>query len=261
MKAAPAENNGPKIEKEASLYNGEVTIQRGDFGGNSHAYYWVERGYFVPGVTSVLRILDKPALLQWAANKATDYVRQSMPENANKAKIGEICDKAKSEWRRIRDEAGDIGTQVHAMAEALFNGLPIQVPSDPRAQNGLKALQEWIKANDVRPIEQERIVFSKSVFVAGTMDLLCALNGKLAQVDFKTGSGIYPEHLFQTGMYRDAFQEETGERIELNVIVNLDKKTGNPKILEITDENELRLHADTFKRAKALKENLDKVRL
>lgn len=254
-----AKKKEAEIEISASLYGGGVTIQRGNFGRLKHAYYWVEQNKFIPGVTSVLGILDKPALLPWAAGQATEYVRANLPEGATKAQIKEVCEKAKTEWRRVRDEAGDIGSAVHAVAEAIFNGLPIELPQDERAQNGVKALQTWIVDNRIRPIETELIVFSKSCYVAGTMDLLADVNGKLTQVDFKTGSGIYPEHLFQTGIYRHAWMEEHGEPIEQNIIVNLNKRTGEPKIVIISDRDELQFHADTFLRCKALSENLRKM--
>lgn len=257
--AKPKLKSEPKIEISASLYEGQVTIQRGDFGRKKHAYYWLEKGYFVPGVTSILGILDKPALLPWAAGLASKYVQKNLPENATKEQIEAVCEKAKIEWRSVRDAAGDIGTQVHAVAESMFKGEPIALPSDPLAINGVKALQEWIANNDIQPIEVERIVFSKSCFVAGTMDMLAAVNGKLTQVDFKTGKGVYPEHKFQTAIYGKAWAEENGEEIEQIIIVNLNKETGVPKILPITDRAEMQFYADTFLRIKAVSDNLKKM--
>lgn len=249
----------PRIELSASLYGGSVTIQRGDFGRKKHAYYWLEKGYFVPGVTSILSILDKPALLPWAAGLASKYVQANLPENASKEQIAEICEKAKIEWRSVRDAAGDIGTQVHSFAENLFRGRPAIVPTDLQAQKGVQALQAWIAENDVQPIEVERVVFSQSCFVAGTMDMLAAVNGKLTQVDFKTGKDVYPEHKFQTGIYKRAWEEENGETIEQNIIVNLNKQTGKPKILVLDNQDEMNFHADTFLRIKAVNDNLKKM--
>jgi len=254
-----ARRNQPVIEKEASLYNGEVTIQRGDFGRKKHAYYWVEKGYFVPGVTSILRILDKPALLPWAAGLASKYVQDNLPENATKQQIAEVCEKAKTEWRSVRDAAGDIGTAVHAFAENLFKGIPQALPENPFVQNGVKALQAWIAENDIKIIDTELVVFSKKCFVAGTMDLLASVNGKLSQVDLKTGKGIYPDHKFQTGIYKRAWEEEAGEKIEQNIIVNLNKLNGKPKILTIDNQDEMDFHADTFLRIKSVNENLKKM--
>jgi hypothetical protein len=249
----------PRIELSASLYGGSVTIQRGDFGRQKHAYYWVEKGYFVPGVTSILKILDKPALLNWAAGLAANYVAQNLPNEPTKEQTKAICEKAKTEWREVRDAAGDVGTQIHKFAENLFRGIPQALPDDPLVQNGIKALQEWIAANDVQPIEVERVVFSQACFVAGTKDLLAAVNGKLSQVDLKSGSGIYPEHMFQTGIYKRCWEEENREQIQQNIIVNLNKKTGKLKTLVIDNQDEMNFHADTFLRAKALNDNLKKM--
>lgn len=257
--ASAKRKSEPQIEISASLYEGQVTIQRGNFGRIKHAYFWLEKGYFVPGVTSILGILDKPALLPWAAGLASKYVQENLPENATKDQIKEVCEKAKSEWRSVRDEAGDIGTEVHAFAENLFRGKPTAVPSNPLVQNGVTALQAWIAEHDIQPIEIERVVFSQACFVAGTMDMLAAVNGKLTQVDFKTGKGIYPEHKFQTGIYKRAWEEENRERIEQNIIVNLDKLTGKPKILVLDNQDEMDFHADTFLRIKAVNDNLKKM--
>lgn len=259
MASAKLKKDEPRIELSASLYGGSVTIQRGDFGRKKHAYYWVEKGYFVPGVTSILSIIDKPALLPWAAGLASKYVQENLPENATKEQIAEVCEKAKTEWRSVRDGAGDIGTQVHKFAENIFHGKPQALPENPFVLNGIKALQTWIAENDVQIIEIEKVVFSKSCFVAGTMDLLAAVNGKLSQVDFKTGSGIYPDHKFQTGIYKRAWEEENGEKIEQNIIVNLNKKTGKPKILLLDNQDEMNFHADTFLRIKAVSDNLKKM--
>lgn len=253
------ENNGPKIEIEASLYGGTITIQRGDFGRKKHAYYWAEKDLFVPGVTSILGILDKPALLPWAAKMAGEYVKANLPEGASKAQIEAVCEKAKTEYNSIKEAAGDIGTQVHKVAESLFMGQPIEMPANPLAINGIRALQDWLSANDVRPIDCEKVVFSKSAYFAGAMDLLCALNGKLTEIDLKTGSGIYDSHYFQTAAYKFAWEEEHQEEIEQIAIVNTNKLTGKPKIKLITDRAEMQFYTDTFLRTKSLSDNLKKM--
>lgn len=253
-------DTGPRIEVEASLYGGTVTIQRGDFGRKRHAYYWAEKDLFVPGVTSILGILDKPALLPWAAKMAGEYVKINLPENAPREQIEAVCEKAKTEYNTIKEAAGDVGTQVHAIAESLFKGQPVEIPTDPLVINGLKALQEWISENNVQPIDTELITFSKSAYFAGTMDLLASVNGKLTQVDLKTGSGIYNEHYFQTAAYKFAWEEDNrGELIEQIIILNTNKKTGKPKIRLIDDQAEMQFYTDTFLRTKAVSDNLKKM--
>lgn len=257
--AQKEEDEAPFDGLEAKLYDGTVTIQRGDFGSNKHAYFWKERNTFIPGATSILGILAKPALIQWAANKTSEYVVQNLKEGASKEEIERVCLEAKEKHVRLKEEGGDVGTKIHALAEKLFKGQPIEVPTEPMVLNGFNALREWIAANDVQPIESEKIVFSKSAFVAGTMDLLAAVNGKLAQVDLKSSTGIYPDHKFQVGGYKFCWEEESGEVIEQNIILHLNKKNGKMKPYVIDDKRELQFHVDTFLRTKALSENLRKM--
>lgn len=250
----------PIIEKEASIYNGTITIQLGEFGRKKHAYYWVEKDYFIPGVTSTLGILDKPALIPWAASMASGYIQDNLPENADKSQIAEVCKKAKTHYRDFTDKAADIGTEVHLYAQNLFKGEPIQVPDNSLVINGVQALHTWLNENQVQPIDVEQIVFSKSAFFAGMVDLLAGVNGKLSLVDFKTGKDIYREHRIQTaGAYRFAWEEEHQEQIEQVIIVNTNKLTGIPKIEIIDDPSELQLYADIFLRTKSLNDLLKKL--
>lgn len=254
-----SEVNGPRIEIEAKLYGDTITIQRGDFGRKKHAYYWKEKDLFVPGVTSILGILDKPALLPWAAKMAGEYVKANLPVGATQEQINSVCELAKTEYNTIKEAAGDIGHQIHAIAEALFQGRPIEMPADPLVVNGVKALQEWIADNDVRPIDTEKVVFSKSAYFAGTMDLLAAVNGDLTDVDIKSGSGIYNEHCFQTAGYNFAWEEEHKEKIKKTIILNTNKKTGKVKIRVIDDPDEMQFYTNTFLRIKAVSDNLKRM--
>ena len=257
---APSSSEGAHIELEAKLYGDTVTIQRGDFGRKKHAYFWKERGLFVPGATGVLGILDKPALIQWAANKAADHVAKNLKPGATKEEIASICAEAKKQHVRLKEEGGTVGSNVHELAQKLFMGQPISVPDDKPTRNGLIALQAWLTENDVRPIDIEKVVFSKAAYFAGTFDLLCSLNGKLTLVDLKTSSFVYDEHKMQLGGYRFAWEEEHhGEQIEQLCILHLDKKTGKMKQYTWDDFGTMQFFTDTFLRAKALSENVKKM--
>src|SRR5688500_10214772 len=129
------------IEIEASLYGGAVTIQRGDFGQKKHAYFWKEKGLFIPGATSILGILDKPALIQWAANKAAEHVASNLKPGATEDDIKRVCDEAKKRHVRLKEEGGEVGSNVHELAHKLFTGIPIVVPEDKPTRNGLTGLQ------------------------------------------------------------------------------------------------------------------------
>lgn len=248
------------IELEAALYGGTVTIQRGNFGRQKHAYFWREKGVFVPGATSILQTLNKPALLNWAAGQAADYVAANLPESPTPEQVRQVCDEAKGAHNRTKEEAGDIGSQVHKIAENLFRGVPIEVPEHPLVLNGLRALQEWIGENEIMPIDNECISFSKSAFYAGTFDLLASINGKLTLLDIKTSKYVYDDHKIQLGGYRFAWEEEhRGERIEQLCVLHIDKNKGKPKAYTWADHGLMQLFTDTFLRVKAVSDNLKKI--
>ncbi len=260
MNAPFNHDNVAKNAISARLYNGAELIVRGDFGSKKHAYKNMGTGYFIPGVTSILGILAKDALLPWAAGQAALYVKQNLPIGATAEQIAEVCDKAKGHFDRVKEAAGDIGSAVHNYAENLFRGHEVTKPADPQAEKGVNALLEWISENKVRPIEVERICFSRDAFYAGTMDLLADVNGKLTYVDLKTGKGIYKEHLLQAGAYKFAWEEEHREQIEQIIILNCNKLTGSPKIATISDPDEMEFYVDTFLREKSASDNLKKMK-
>ena len=55
------------------------------------------------------------------------------------------------------------------------------------------------------------------------MDFYCQIGDKRFAGDTKTSSGIYDEMWFQTSAYQQAYQEETGVRIDGQIIVRVGK--------------------------------------
>lgn len=262
---------GAHIENQASLYNGNVTIQLGTFGRKRHAYFWVENGLFVPGTTSITRRLDKPALIPWAAKMASEYVSRELNAALEKdekgklvaripkTRIKEIADGAKAAHRTMVDDASEIGKQVHELANRIFRGEIIgDLPAntDQRILNGLAAIRGWLRQNDVTPLGSEQIVFSRKWYYAGTYDLLATVNGRLAIVDFKTSKGVYTEHKLQTAGYQVAWEEEHQEPVNDRWAIRLDKHTG---AFEAHHFPRSQLEMDTFLRLKEIDENLKKM--
>lgn len=215
--------------KSIKLYNGDVVLS---FDEGKHAYTY--EGKFVPGVTSILRVLDKPALVQWSANCAVEYISKAYVNLREQG--GEIeptaflsvCQEAKTAHRRISRDAADIGSEVHAFAEAVLADRNASLPANPQAAKGAEALLTWVDAHTIEPIHQERMVFSRKHFYAGTVDLFGKIDGELCVLDFKTSSGLYAEMLLQLAAYAVALEDETEQRIDHGWIVRLDKKTGKP---------------------------------
>jgi hypothetical protein len=193
-----------------------------EFDEAKHAYKW--GGQFVPGVTSILQCIAKPALIQWSAGMASDHWLQCLKDGRNDHAA--IHKEAKVAHRKKAKEAADIGTNIHAYAEAHFKKLPPPELMSDQAKRGAEAFHKWLDAHKVKALAAERRVFSKEYYFAGTCDFIAEVDGIFTVGDIKTSSGIYPEMRFQTAAYQQAIQEEKGIAVPMRLIVRFDKKTG-----------------------------------
>ena len=186
----------------------------------------------ITGVTTVLRTISKPQLIQWSANMAVEYIEKEV------AKIGlesisdkweEILKQAKTAHTRKANKAADIGSAAHSWCEQYINA-KIKGEKEPERDEALVLMTDnfvkWTEENKVKFISAEQRVFSRRYWYAGTYDFDCEIDGKIYLGDLKTSSGIYPEMFFQTAAYQNAVQEMNEPNavpIQGNIIVNCRK--------------------------------------
>jgi hypothetical protein len=198
-----------------------------------HKYRVTPGGEIVPGVTSVINILDKPALKwassQIAAHAATTNTRRKKAivakhrewlarprgksESAQKkytlANMGTDDEVyihwARGEFDRQWRAKADRGTRVHDVAERWTKGESVKVlPED----NGfVDALEVFHKEYRPKFSLVECIVINQEFKYGGRFDAICELNGPGAEgfylIDYKTG-GSYPyEVALQAQAYWD----------------------------------------------------------
>lgn len=206
-----------------------------------------------PSVTTIIGQLDKPALVQWSANMAIEYIKDHFESIQN----GEISfeeidfERAKTYHKEVSGEACDIGGVVHYAIECYIKDTIGQVPKQravARALDEIKSLQneedkektpayeqavsafsgfiDWITENHVEFISSEVVVYSHKYKYAGTLDIICRINGKLYVLDIKTSKDHWIEHSYQTISYKKAHEEMSGKRIYGNGTLRLDKITG-----------------------------------
>jgi CRISPR/Cas system-associated exonuclease Cas4 (RecB family) len=187
-----------------------------------HAYTW--GGEFVPGVTTILRCVDKPALMPWAIGVTRDYWLEAV--NAGRTDFKQIHKESWSANKKISKTAADIGKQVHLYAECYFKNQPAPELTTDQAKRGVEAFHKWLEAHKVVVKASERLVFSKEHYYAGTCDFVAEIDGVLSVGDIKTSSGIYPEMRMQTAAYQHALEEEKDMKFDVRWIVRFDKKTG-----------------------------------
>lgn len=203
-----------------------------------HMYFW--GGKHVPGVTTIINRLDKPGLIQWAADMAVEHIQKQfphyLPDSAEHEAWVEVCLQARKAHKAKKDAAADIGTALHAIAEDIQHGkepsadLVTRLPLGDQLIASLCAiaLKEWMATQSFGPADLERKVFSKELMYAGRCDRFGTINGRLSVLDFKSGGDkIYPETWLQMSAYEIALREELGPLPPmLHVAVHLNKKTG-----------------------------------
>lgn len=182
------------------------------FSEASHRY-WLD-GKPVPGVTTLIGVLDKPAIPKWAAGQVAEYVADHPDgiETLRGMGRGPMVQALKGiPWQK-RDDAGTRGNLLHDYAEALLKGEDVEVDDEhvPVMENALAFMDEW----HIEPVLIEAPVASREHWYAGTLDLIAKYRHPVtghegrAIFDWKSGKAIYPEFAWQLNAY--AFAEFTG---------------------------------------------------
>jgi hypothetical protein len=174
-------------------------------------YYTID-GKSYPSVTSILKVLNKPQLVNWATRVTRDFIKKELfafrrADSLKDLDIDILLAKSTKEHDRVRDAAADRGIAVHScIASYIDNKGKTALEKEPV----LLAFREWQNAAQFVPIASEKLVFSREHGYAGTAGLIGTLNGRLAVLDIKTGRGVYPEYKLQLAAYAVAWGEMTG---------------------------------------------------
>lgn len=165
-------------------------------------YWWKDRQY--PSVTSIISGgLPKPELAKWAAQRVAAYASEHLDELRERRAAGPIIDKLASVPWAERDAAADLGSEIHAHAEARSLGQTLPLPSILATQY-LAGLDTWISRKRPLWAAAEATVVNTSLGYAGTLDAIVELDGQLTMVDYKTGRSVWPDAALQLAAYAHA---------------------------------------------------------
>jgi len=180
---------------------------------------WVE----MHGVTSLLNYWgEKERLLQWAVDRAVDYIAEAHSHNEV------ILKDARSAHRRSLKEAGDHGTDKHALVEELINYYIDGIPSAYVSHDEqIDSFIDWAK--DVKFLAAEMPLRSRRLFVAGTCDFICEIDGKRYIGDLKTSNYVKFVNFLQCAAYALFYEEMGLGKIDGIVIAHM-PRTGGFKI-------------------------------
>ena len=185
-----------------------------------HITYKNSKEKKVVGTTTALNILAKPPLIPWAYNRG----------------------RAGLELYESRDKAANIGTIIHARIMAYYLGYEIDTYNiTPEvwelSENSMKSFFEWAKPRNVKPKLIETPLISEKYQYGGTPDVYGEMDGELTLLDFKTGSGIYPEHFLQLAAYSQLLSENEYPHKKI-IILNIPKSEGDSfQVQQISSDN------------------------
>jgi len=200
----------------------------------------------IPSVTKITGILDKPALLGWAAGLTARFIIDQIPDIKSGKLIltpddaEKLYKKAKAEANRVKEEAGDYGTLIHKTVEDYVKYKYMGIGSHPKdlipeakkSLDSFKTLCGVLKLT--RVLASEKILYSPQYNLGGTIDLVVEANSKVEIWDLKTSSGFYPEMVMQFSAYRDLWNENFEEKATGIRGIRLDKKDFLPYQKEFT---------------------------
>lgn len=231
------------------LYNKTIELLFDEY---KHKYTVEEE--VIPSVTTILGIINKPMLVNWAANTAVDYVAEIVKPgiSLDEVQIASMLEGARKAPYQKKKDAGQIGTLVHQWVEDYIHGRNPETPTNEGIKKSVEQFLSWVNIYKVKFLVSEQPIYSKQYKYTGTLDFVCNIDGDLYIGDLKTSKGIYSEYFIQTAAYRYARTEEfPSEKYKGQIIIRVGKD-GEFERGIMRDDNMYRKMFDGFIAAKGL---------
>ena len=214
----------------------------------AHQRYKLPDGTVVPGVTTVLGIMNKPALLNWAWKLGMEGI----------------------DFRKAKDQAADIGTIAHWLIECHLIGVEPDTgdfsPNDlDKAKLAVGKFIAWWEAGSFTLVSSEKqLVASVKPYYGGTLDIMARdIDGRVVLIDLKTSKAIYDEYWQQVAAYGELYEQNRSfdttiheDSISRYMICRIGKEeVSNFEVQERTDlKRELNIFVKCLELYKALHE-------
>ena len=182
---------------------------------NEIRMYDIGEGIKLPSITSIISFVNREKFADWRARVGN--------EAANK--------KTKHATRR--------GTDLHLVFEYYLQNKDYKSLDEyqkPLIQYMFQFAKPFIDRRLNNIYQQETNMYSSKLCLAGTVDLICEVDGELAIVDFKTSEREKPEewledYFVQLSAYWAMFSEQTGT-VPKKLVVFLVAENGDVQIVE-----------------------------
>jgi hypothetical protein len=206
------------------------------------------------GCTTILSVVAKPYLIQWAANVAVEYIGTNImsfykdDRTFDLKEFNRILSEAKTAHCKRKEKAGDYGTKAHERVELLIteaitdNGGLIKEPRKSKDKS-IQNFIDWAFRNKVKFLATEKNVYSEDLFLGGIVDFICEIGGEIWIGDIKTSkSGIYPINFAQMAGY-DLMMKEMelpfAKDIKGYIVINLKESGEFDEKRSVSNENNI----------------------
>lgn len=167
----------------------------------------------MPSVTEVIDYMVEPELLNWMLRTGA------------------------AKRKAIQDEALRVGTVVDTLIQADLKGQEYTPnPDDKQVYNSMCA---WEKAKEKYPwLKEGKAQIQKELIcgeIVGHPDLIIELPDRWGVIDFKSASSIRPKYWTQVCKYLQMEASLSGRELGFVGVLRLDKTTGEPEYIEISD--------------------------
>lgn len=139
----------------------------------------------VPGVTTIMNVLNKPALVKWANELGLKGIKAS----------------------EYNKKAAALGVYVHKQIEDSIKQtkfiMPVLLTKEQldEANNCFKAFNDWYSLHNVDFLFSEQTFVSEKRKFGGIVDSICTVDNEKVLIDFKTTNKIVDEYWIQLAAY------------------------------------------------------------
>lgn len=214
--------------------------------GRNHYYTIGNDEKWYPSSTTVLKCLDKPALIPWALNQMGDNIKDILSNREIKpweeGEIDGIIKEAKGIYKKKSAEATDLGSRAHKAIDDIIKGNAPEITDDIRP--AVDGFLKWKEEQHIEIIAGDTRIGSKLFGFGGSLDFVGLDGDQVVIFDNKTNKkrkdrdhGLYPEAAYQLSSYAVAFKETFGLPVKAVYGLWLDKEKGGFKAVKVSNIN------------------------
>lgn len=151
--------------------------------------------YFLDGIplTSVTTFVSK-----FFPKFDTEFVSEKYAQ-----KYGLDQEKVKQDWKQEGEQATLLGDNCHEYADALINNKKLIKPLNKKEKNYFNSINNYLKylfITGFEPFKTEYIIASRSLRIAGAVDLIFIKGNTIYIKDWKTNKAINTYNTFQSAL-------------------------------------------------------------